>query len=109
MPGTGASQEAALPGMRSIILLTVRTAERPATVPAPVHHPCQSLVAGQADGAGVVVRPHGPGTVTEDQLSGLDVPGSYQEPPASLLCEDVVVHLQLLTVLLSKSLVSQSG
>ena len=92
LPGTRPCQETALPGVRSILLLTVRTAERPAAVPAPVHQAGQPLVAGQADRPRVVVRTYRPGHVREDQLSSLDVPGSDQQPATPLLLQDTVVH-----------------
>ena len=52
----------------------------------------QPLVAGQADGPGVVVGAHGGWRVLEDDLPGLDVPGGDEQPPAALLVVDGVVH-----------------
>ena len=92
IPGAGARQEAALPGVGPLLLLALGPTQRPAAVPAPVHQPGQPPVAGQADGAGVVVRPHRAGTVGEYQLASLDVPGGYQQPPTPLLVQHAVVH-----------------
>ena len=60
----------------------------------PVDQPRQPLVAGQTDGARVVVGPHRPGAVTEYHLASLDITGRYQQPPAPLLLQHAVFHTQ---------------
>ena len=80
-------EEAALPGVRPVLLLAVRRAQWPRAVPAAVHQAWQPLVARQADWLWVVVRPHrGRGVVGED-LSGRDVPGGHEEAAAALLVQ----------------------
>ena len=83
----------ALPDVRSS-LLAVRSTQGPATVATPVHQARQSLVAGQTDGAGVIIRSHGCRAVREDHLTSLDITGRYQQPPAALLLQHGVVHGQ---------------
>ena len=74
-------------------LLTVRATQRPTAVATPVDQPSQPLVAAQADGAWEWgVRAHSSGTVREDHLACLDITGSYQQSPASLLLQNAVVH-----------------
>ena len=79
--------------MRST-LLAVGATQGPAAVTTPVDQPWQSLVAGETDWAGVVIRSHGSRTVSEYHLPSLDITGSYQQSPAPLLLQHAVVHGQ---------------
>ena len=83
----------ALPDVRSA-LLTVGATQGPAAVATPVDQAWQSLVAGETEGPGVVIRSHGPRTITEYHLPRLDITRSDQQPPAALLLQHGVVHGQ---------------
>ena len=72
--------------MQANILLTLMTAERPPTPPAPGHWPArQSGVAHQTHWPGVVVWPHGGRPVYEYLLSSGHSPGSHQQSPTPLM------------------------
>ena len=83
-------KELTLPSMRTIILLTERTAEGPAAVPASVDQPWQPLIAGQADWFRVVVWTNCSRDVGKQNFPSWNITSCHEQPSTSFFIQNAV-------------------